>query len=69
MKNLKEVGIISQVHYIPIPSQPYYQQLGYSTSDIPNAFSYYEETLTIPLFPSLKKREQRRIVKFLEDLV
>jgi dTDP-4-amino-4,6-dideoxygalactose transaminase len=69
MKNLKEVGIISQVHYIPIPSQPYYQQLGYSTSDIPNAFSYYEETLTIPLFPSLKKREQRRIIKFLEDLV
>jgi perosamine synthetase len=69
MINLKEAGIISQVHYIPIPSQPYYQQLGYSISDIPNAFSYYEEALTIPLFPSLKKREQRKIIKLLGDLV
>ena len=69
MNKLKEVGIISQVHYIPIPSQPYYQQLGYSISEIPNAFSYYEEALTIPLFPSLKKREQRKIIKLLEDLV
>ena len=69
MNKLKEVGVISQVHYIPIPSQPYYQQLGYSISEIPNAFSYYEEALTIPLFPSLKKREQRKIIKLLEDLV
>ena len=69
MNKLKEVGIISQVHYIPIPSQPYYQQLGYSISEIPNAFSYYEEALTIPLFPGLKKREQRKIIKLLEDLV
>ena len=69
MNKLKELGIISQVHYIPIPSQPYYQQLGYSISEIPNAFSYYEEALTIPLFPSLKKREQRKIIKLLEDLV
>jgi perosamine synthetase len=69
MTLLKEKGITTQVHYIPIPAQPYYQQLGYSISDIPNAFSYYEETLTIPLFPSLRWREQRKIFKLLEDLI
>lgn len=69
MNKLKQAGVISQVHYIPIPSQPYYQQLGFSISDIPNAFSYYEEALTIPLFPNLKRREQRMIIKLLENLV
>jgi perosamine synthetase len=69
MAQLRDDGIISQVHYIPIPAQPYYQQLGYSISEIPNAFSYYEEALTIPLFPSLKGRDQRRIIRLLEDLV
>jgi dTDP-4-amino-4,6-dideoxygalactose transaminase len=69
MAQLRDDGFISQVHYIPIPAQPYYQQLGYSTSEIPNAFSYYEEALTIPLFPSLKGRDQRRIIRLLEDLV
>ncbi len=69
MNYLKDKGITSQVHYIPIPCQPYYQQLGYSFTEIPNAFSYYEEALTIPLFPTLKKREQQKIVRILEDLV
>jgi len=69
MALLKEGGISSQVHYIPIPAQPFYQQLGYNISEIPNAFSYYEEALTIPLFPSLKGRDQRKIIRLLEDLV
>ena len=69
MNDLKAFGIRSQVHYIPIPAQPYYQQLGYDISDIPKAFSYYEETLTIPLFPSLSRRNQRKIVSLLEELI
>ena len=69
MALLKEGGIGSQVHYIPIPAQPFYQQIGYNISEIPNAFSYYEEALTIPLFTSLKGRDQRKIIRLLEDLV
>jgi len=69
MSHLKENGVSSQVHYIPIPAQPFYKQLGYSISDIPNSFAYYEEALTIPLFPSLKGREQRKIIKLLEALI
>jgi perosamine synthetase len=69
MLNLKQHGIGSQVHYIPIPVQPYYSELGYSIADIPEAFSYYEEALTIPLFPRLKKRQQKRIINILEKSI
>lgn len=69
MNQLKSFGVHTQVHYIPIPSQPYYQQLGYEITAIPNAFSYYAEALTIPLFPDLTARKQRKIIKLLENLI
>ena len=69
MTQLKNFGIHTQVHYIPIPSQPYYRQLGYEINAIPNAFSYYEEALSIPLFPNLTARKQRKVIRLLENLI
>lgn len=69
MTQLKSFGVHTQVHYIPIPSQPYYQQLGYEITAIPNAFSYYVEALTIPLFPNLTARKQRKVIRLLENLI
>ena len=69
MTQLKSFGVYTQVHYIPIPSQPYYQQLGYEITGIPNALSYYAEALTIPLFPNLSARKQRKVIRLLENLI
>lgn len=69
MTQLKSFGVHTQVHYIPIPSQPYYQQLGYEITGIPNALSYYAEALTIPLFPNLSARKQRKVIRLLENLI
>ena len=65
MNSLKEEGIGSQVHYIPIPLQPYYQKLGFSTETIPESMSYYHEGLTLPLYPKLKQSQQVEVVKAL----
>lgn len=62
MASLREKQIGTQVHYIPIPLQPYYQSLGYELDEIPEALSYYEEALTLPLFPDLKHSEQKKVV-------
>jgi len=64
---LKRVG--TQVHYIPIPLQPYYQSLGYELSEIPEALSYYEEALTLPLFPGLRRSEQKKVIIELSRLL
>lgn len=62
MASLREKQIGTQVHYIPIPLQPYYQALGYEMGEMPEALSYYQEALTLPLFPDLKHSEQIRVV-------
>ncbi len=69
MNSLRSVGVGSQVHYIPIPMQPYYKSLGYDISNIPEAVSYYEECLSLPLFPNLSKSEQKKVVKELAKLL
>jgi perosamine synthetase len=69
MNSLRLVGVGSQVHYIPIPMQPYYKSLGYDFTNIPNAVSYYEECLTLPLFPGLSRLEQRKVVRELAKLI
>lgn len=69
MTSLKERGIGTQVHYIPIPLHPYYQKLGFGIEKIPEAMSYYHEALTIPLYPSLKQSQQRKVVVELSNLI
>lgn len=69
MNSLRAVGVGSQVHYIPIPMQPYYKALGYDIAQIPEAVSYYEECLSLPLFPDLTNSEQRKVVRELSKLL
>ena len=69
MTSLREKGIGTQVHYIPIPLHSYYQKLGFSVESLPEALSYYHEALTIPLYPSLKQSQQRKVIVELSDLI
>ncbi len=63
MTKLRKAGIGSQVHYRPIPTQPYYQERGYAAHNIPRAMEYYSKCISIPLHPKLKKRAQKKIVR------
>ena len=67
MYKLRELGIITQVHYIPVTSQPYYRAMGFSTSDYPNAANYYNRALTIPLYYKLTEEQQDYVVSSLLD--
>jgi perosamine synthetase len=69
MTQLRNLGIITQVHYIPIPMHPYYSNLGYECSDLFQTMNYYNECLTLPIFPKLSKRKQKFVVdEFLKIL-
>ncbi len=69
MMELRARGIITQVHYIPIPLHPYYSNLGYTTDEIPNALNYYNQTLSIPLFYKLSTKQQNYVIKCLREIV
>jgi len=66
---LKKYGIGTQVHYRPIPQQPYYAELGYDFTKYPEALHYYQEALSIPLYPTLRRRQQKYIIETLHELL
>ncbi|MEH6393558.1 UDP-4-amino-4,6-dideoxy-N-acetyl-beta-L-altrosamine transaminase [Pseudoalteromonas sp.] len=66
---MREQGIIAHLHYIPIHLQPYYQALGFSEGDFPNAETYYKQAVTIPLHPTMTADEQQFVINTLIGLV
>ena len=64
---LKSKGIGVNIHYIPVPSQHYYTQLGYKTDGIPQAMIYYKRALTLPLFPMMTEEDIDYILNQLEE--
>ena len=69
IRELGSRGIGCQVHYIPVPNQPYYRQLGYGSIEYPHAQQYYQETLSIPLFYDLTNEQQDQIIFEIMSLV
>ncbi|MGO4353292.1 UDP-4-amino-4,6-dideoxy-N-acetyl-beta-L-altrosamine transaminase [Rhizobium sp. RAF36] len=69
MRALKARNIGSQVHYIPVTSQPYYRNLGFRTADYPNAADFYDQALSIPLYVDLSDDEQTMVIEALRELV
>ncbi|KRA56296.1 UDP-4-amino-4,6-dideoxy-N-acetyl-beta-L-altrosamine transaminase [Caulobacter sp. Root655] len=61
---LKAQGIGSQVHYIPVHRQPYYQAR-YGTLDLPGADAWYARCLTLPLYPTMADGDVDRVVEAL----
>lgn len=69
MGELKAKNIGTQVHYIPVHLQPYYRKkFGYKTGDYPKAEKYYEECLSLPLYPKMKKEEALYVIDCLKRI-
>lgn len=66
MQQLFEAGIITQVHYIPVPLHPYYQNRGYRIGSTPQAERYYQEALSLPLYVGLTCDQQQFVVETLQ---
>ncbi|MBW8049386.1 MAG: UDP-4-amino-4,6-dideoxy-N-acetyl-beta-L-altrosamine transaminase [Cytophagales bacterium] len=60
--HLRANNIFAQVHYIPIHLQPYYQRSGFKKGDFTLAEAYYEQCLSLPMYPSLSKEEQNYVI-------
>lgn len=69
MHQLRARGIGTQVHYIPVPAQPYYRRLGFKPEDYPNAHNYYHEGLSVPLFYDLTDEQQQHVIAMLREVL
>lgn len=68
-KKFRDEGIGTQVHYTPVHLQPFYKQFGFKEGDFPNSEIYSKTSLSIPLYPGLKKSDQKRIFRLLEKFI
>lgn len=66
---MKKRGIVLNLHYIPVHTQPYYKNLGFKNGDFPNSEKYYEEIFTLPLYYDLTETQQDKIVVALQEIL
>lgn len=68
IEKLKEMGIGTSVHFIPVPMQPYYKELGYNVEDYPNALKAYNGAISLPLYPKMTDEQVQRVINVVRDL-
>ncbi len=64
-EGLRARGIGVNLHYIPVHTQPHYLQMGFRKGDFSEAEKYYEEAITLPLFPTMSEAQQDEVVSAL----
>lgn len=66
---LRASGIGVNLHYIPVHLQPHYRRLGFQPGTFPEAELYYDEAISIPMFPTMTSDDFDRVIMALEDAV
>tara|TARA_B110000879_G_C11162878_1_gene509886 strand:+ start:759 stop:1916 length:1158 start_codon:yes stop_codon:yes gene_type:complete len=66
---LRERGVGTNIHYIPVHTQPYYQALGFQYGDFPEAESYYREAISLPMFHGMSKDQQDIVISSLSEIL
>ena len=66
---LRSEGVGVNVHYIPVHTQPYYQNFGFSVGDFLEAERYYAGAISLPLFPTLTENDQDKVVSKLYEVL
>ncbi|MDP1724296.1 MAG: UDP-4-amino-4,6-dideoxy-N-acetyl-beta-L-altrosamine transaminase [Alphaproteobacteria bacterium] len=68
IQELKNLGIGTQVHYMPLPLHPFYKE-NYRTSNIPGAMIYYSKVLSLPLYPKMRNDDVFRVIDAVRDVI
>jgi perosamine synthetase len=66
---LRAAGIGVQVNYMPVYWHPAFEDLGYRRGMCPNAEAFYQEELSLPLFPTLTETDQDRVIGELKAIL
>jgi len=69
-KKLEDAGVQTSIHFNPIHLEPYYKKtFGFRAGDFPVAEKLGYSTITLPLYPSLTKKEQDFIISTVKKII
>ena len=66
---MRNAGILVNLHYIPVYFHPYYRRLGFKKGYCVEAEKYYSDAISIPMFPSLKSKDQMKVIKTIKSII
>ena len=66
---LRDEKIFVNLHYIPVYFHPYYENLGFKKGHCVQAEKYYREAISIPIYPTLLKKDQKKVIKTLKKIL
>lgn len=66
---LRAKGIGVNVHYIPVHTQPYYENLGFKLGDFPVAEAYYDSAISLPMYPDLTDDQIQYVYESLKEVL
>jgi len=60
---LRKQNVFAQIHYIPVHTLPYYKNIGYGSANLSSTELYYENCISLPMYPTLTKEEQSFVIE------
>ncbi len=70
IEKLKEAGIGTSVHFIPLHLHPYYRdRYGFKYGDFPVSEDLYEREISLPIYPKMTEQDVQRVIDAVLDLV
>ena len=60
---MAERGIATNVHYKPLPMLTAYKNLGFKIEDYPNAYNFYKNEITLPLYSKLTDEDVDYVIE------
>lgn len=69
IEEMAKKGIACNVHYKPLPMLTAYKNMGFDIDEYPNAYHYFENTLTLPLHTKLSDEGVNYVIDSLKDII
>lgn len=66
---MAEKGVALNVHYKPLPMHTAYKNLGFDIKDYPNAYSHFENEITLPLHTCLTEEQVEYIIESFSEVL
>lgn len=70
IEDLKERGVLTSVHFIPLHIHPYYRETyGYEPQDLPVSYDCYSRSISLPIFSAMTKEEIDYVCENVTDVL
>ena len=70
IEELKQKGIGTSVHFIPLHIHPYYRETyGFHPQDYPIAYNVYQKIISLPIYPKMSDEDVEKVIEAVKNII